>query len=252
MDKICRLNINASKKDIKHNIYLCIAILSILCCGCSLSGKVDDVNRYFIDGDVKALAISAAHGDVNQINRLIAQGIDVNARGLEDMTPLFWALINESKDGTAALLDNGANPNFIARNGASFVSLAAITEDDYFLKAALSHGGNPNIIDPKKNMTALERTIYRDKINNAKILIEAGANLTETESNNDIPIIEAALIDRYEFVVLFLEHMINNNQLTNETCHKLLKYINNSNLMTGTDAFIWKEKARGIVLKHSQ
>lgn len=186
---------------------------------------------------------------MSEINHLISQGVDVNARGQEDMTPLFWALINNSKNGVTALLDKGANPNFIAKNGASFVSLAAITEDQFYLKEALSHHGDPNISDPRSKKTALIQTIFYGKIRNAKTLLNNGANVNKTyEQDDDLPILTAAYVDKYDFVLLFLEYVDSNNPLTNETIEDLLFNINDSNLMAGTYVYACKEMAREKIL----
>lgn len=249
MKKIRRFSINASEISMNYCFYLCITILSILCCGCTSHGKVNNVDKYFIDRDVKALAIAAANGDINKINHLVAQGVDVNARGQEDMTPLFWALINNSKVGVTALLDKGANPNFIAKNGASFVSLSAITEDQYYLKEALSHHGDPNISDPIGKKTALIQTIYYGKIRNAKTLLKNGANVNKTyEQDDDPPILTAAYVDKYDFVLLFLEYVDSNNPLTDKTIKDLLFNIDDSNLIAGTYVYACKEMAREKIM----
>ncbi len=228
-----------------------VVMLSIVCCGCSWAkqdGGLMNVEEYFIDDNVISLANAAANGDTSTVQTLVKQGVDVNSIGVDDMTPLVWALINKNKAGVSVLLDNGANPNYIASNGASMVTLASIMDDDFFLKSALSHGGDPNIKNPKKNMTALIRTVYSDKINNARILIDAGAKLSDENADNESPILEAALIDRYEFVVLFLQSMKNEKESLDKIKNKLMLYINNSNLISGSDAYVWKEKARDILL----
>lgn len=226
-----------------------------LCSGCSWAvqnGESMDAGKYFTNDDVKSLAISAANGEVDNVKYLVKKGVNVNSIGREDMTPLIFALINGNKDGVSALLDSGANPNLIATNGASMVVLSAITEDDYYLKDALSHGGNPNILDPKGKRTALVQSIFYNKVKNAQLLLEGGADVNGVYAEgDDLPILIAASADKYDFVVLFLEYMnINNDKMmTDKTIKDLLFYINDSNLMSGTDAYAWKEKAKDILLK---
>ncbi len=228
-----------------------VVILSIVCCGCSWAkedGGLMNVEEYFIDDHVRSLANAAANGDTKTLQILVKQDVNVNSIGVDDMTPLVWALINRNKSGVVILLDNGANPNYITSNGASMVTLASMMDDDFFLKVALSHGGDPNIKDPKLNMTALIRAVYSDRINNAKLLIDAGAKLSSENAEDENPIINAAQIDRYQFVVLFLQSIRSEKESIDKIKKELMLYINASNLMSGTDAYRWKEKARDILL----
>jgi ankyrin repeat protein len=60
------------------------------------------------------LAVSAAKGDVKEIDRLIDQGVDPNAAGKHLDTPLSWAMGAGSKKGFRRLLDRGAKFDFTA------------------------------------------------------------------------------------------------------------------------------------------
>lgn len=97
-------------------------------------------------------------------------------------------------------------------------------------------------------MTALIRAVYSDRINNAKLLIDAGAKLSSENAEDENPIINAAQIDRYQFVVLFLQSIRSEKESIDKIKKELMLYINASNLMSGTDAYRWKEKARDILL----
>jgi ankyrin repeat protein len=49
--------------------------------------------------------------DVGEIDRLVAAGADVNAKGKENMTPLLWAFPDDKPERFKKLLELGADPN---------------------------------------------------------------------------------------------------------------------------------------------
>ncbi len=67
---------------------------------------------YFHDSKVAQLAVSAAKGDVKEIDRLIDQGVDPNSVGKHLDTPLSWAMGAGNKKGFRRLLDRGAKFDF--------------------------------------------------------------------------------------------------------------------------------------------
>ena len=112
-----------------------------------------DLETMFPDPAVRALAAAAAKGKLAEVDRLIADGVDVNAQGRSRGTPLFWAMAN--LEGFKRLLEHGADPNVIFVLGTSVVHTAAKFEDPSFLIAALSHGGDPNLVGGFRDQTPL-------------------------------------------------------------------------------------------------
>ncbi len=130
---------------------------------------------FFSDRKVAELAEAVVAGDVERIDALVAQGVDVNSKGKEGMTPLIYAVflmamrqdyedyagvpppvdecpITDIK-GFQRLLELGADPNVQRKDpdmekgrGTSAMSYSAyVRESPEFLKLALAHGGNPNL-----------------------------------------------------------------------------------------------------------
>jgi len=98
----------------------------------------------FPDPRMRALAKAAGQGRVKKVEHLVAEGVDVNSRGTQGVTPLFWAM--RDFDGFKKLLELGADPNVVYGDGNSVMHAAVNQKDLRILKAALQTGGNPNLV----------------------------------------------------------------------------------------------------------
>lgn len=193
--------------------------------------RIPELETTFADPKVRDLA-----GDpslyVNQAERveeLAAQGADVNARGENGVSPLLWRLMISNLSGFEKLLELGADPNIVLdrhnpltpsiaiRNGGSIMHWAAGHESNSgFLKSALSHGGNPNLVTGPSGETPLFKTISaikgdgldRDRADNRSMLLGAGADI-DARSHGEVrgasgggrtPVMVAADIGRYDIV----------------------------------------------------
>ncbi|WP_444890471.1 ankyrin repeat domain-containing protein [Microbulbifer sp. DLAB2-AA] len=169
----------------------------------------------FPDRQVRALAKAAGKGKVKQVDELLAKGVDVNARGKKNTTPLFWALRNSNLNGFIKLLDAGADPNILFAGG-SVMHWAAKHENADYLKAALQYGGDPNLVAGQFSETPLFETIGligNDRKENRQILLKSGANInarTIDESSylpigGQTPVMKAAGLGRFDIVYELLE-----------------------------------------------
>jgi ankyrin repeat protein len=104
------------------------------------------LDTLFSDPQVRALAKAAAAGNISKIDKLVEQGVDVNARGKNGGTPLFWALKHENIKGFSKRLILGADPNVLYNTTGSMIHRAMKVEDDRFIEMGLRHGGDPNQI----------------------------------------------------------------------------------------------------------
>ena len=165
----------------------------------------------FPDQQVRALAEAAGDGKIKKVEELVAQGVEINSRGTKNSTPLFWALRNLNIDGFEKLLALGADPNIIFADG-SVMHWAAKCEDTRFLREALSHGGNPNLVAGKTSETPLFETIGVGGSDNREamlILLDAGANINAVTGGEKIfgmsmggktPMMVAANVVRFDIV----------------------------------------------------
>jgi ankyrin repeat protein len=163
----------------------------------------------FADTRVAELASAAENGDVDVIDSLVKDGVDVNAKGRYNVTPLLRSLIARNKRGFDALLRHGADPNVLNIRGFAVTNEAALDEDPYWLQEALKHGGNPNLVNEGnpyfKGQTPLYYAISRSRVANAKLLIAAKADVNHQDATESCPLLRAAERGEYEIVYALLE-----------------------------------------------
>lgn len=107
----------------------------------------------FPDREVRALANAAGRGRIQQIEQLVAQGVDVNARGTSGATPLYWPIRRGNVDGFRKLLELGADPNVIFDGGTSIMLFAATEMNLEFLRLALEYEADPNLVSGLRTRT---------------------------------------------------------------------------------------------------
>lgn len=147
---------------------------------------------YFDDPKVIALCHAIEANNIGEIDRLIAAGANVNAKGKDNMTPLLWAFPDKKLACFTRLLELGANPNVAIKSslnthgglaaGDSITHIACKTEFPGYFEAVFSHGGNPNLIKNGviKGDTPLFSVITgsgSNKMVKVKLLINKGADL---------------------------------------------------------------------------
>src|SRR5262249_43090774 len=144
--------------------------------------------EYFDDPQVIALCHAIEANDLAEIDRLIAAGANVNAKGKGNMTPLLWAFPDDKMDRFKRLLEHGANPNVVTESdfnthgglssGDSVTHMACRTEFAGYFEAVFAHGGDPNL--DKRGDTPLFSVINgvrADKKTMVQSLITKGADL---------------------------------------------------------------------------
>jgi ankyrin repeat protein len=160
----------------------------------------------FPDSRARALAKAAGNGKLAEVDRLVAEGVDVNSRGTQNATPLFWSMRNLS--GFERLLELGADPNILFGDGSTVMHWAARADDPAFIEAALQHGGDPNLVARSSKETPLASAIgmVKSEANDEVIdaLLDAGANIDALNDNGDTPAMTAAGFARFDLVYKLL------------------------------------------------
>lgn len=115
--------------------------------------------NFFDDPKVIKLCDAIFDGDVEEMERLIQDGADVNAKGDCRMNPLYWAFhLNTDPRPFGCLMKHGADPNIIVdmstRNeiqavypGYSVTHLSARGVYNRHFKTVFENGGDPNLMN---------------------------------------------------------------------------------------------------------
>lgn len=161
-------------------------------------------HQAFPDDRMAQIAEVVARGDAAQIKRL-AQGVDLNARGDKGVTLLQWAILSESKQGFVELLDLGADAAAPGIDGKTAMHLAATVNDLSFLRVLLERGVSPNLTNPETGRTPLAETAYGEHLEQARLLLHAGANPNAADLMGNTPLHVAAKTGKGRLVLALLD-----------------------------------------------
>jgi uncharacterized protein len=201
----------------KVAILLAVAMLSLgALSGCTartphqkLKWKAED---FFTDKSVVALCKAIEKKDLAEIDRLVNSGVNINAKGRENMTPLLWAL-PMGEEVFKKMLELGADPNvkltkdYLLLSNKSVVFAAVELTDgllhrqyfydvpmDNYLQLVLEHGGNPNAedLDKKTPLFWIQNRSLKVEEKMVRLLVAAGADINHRDCQGKTPLIDAA------------------------------------------------------------
>jgi ankyrin repeat protein len=185
---------------------LVLGLVTIAGAACAGQGANVDPHKIFNSPGVAELAQAAADGDANRVRQLVAQGVNPDAHGDKDVTPLAWAMLNKSTKGFAALLDAGANPEEPAVNGDPVILMAAMANDPAYLEILLAHHVDPSKRRGRSGRTPLIAAILNGNTGAPfKMLLAAGADPNRTDRMDDSALHIAATSGRYAQVLVLLD-----------------------------------------------
>lgn len=198
---------------------------------------------YFEDPQVIALCHAIETGDLQEIDRLVAAGANVNAIGKGNMTPLLWAYPDNKPERFKRILEHGANPNVIFKSdfntgqstsfpGSSVTHLASETWFPKYFEYVFQHGGDPNLEKTStlgRGDTPLHVLIKGPSSHkNAKVnkLIELKANLDHESASEITPVRLAVGRGQYDTALQLLnagaDYSIYKKNHNSRLVHKVL------------------------------
>ncbi|MGL6193447.1 MAG: ankyrin repeat domain-containing protein [Thermoguttaceae bacterium] len=213
---------------LKRFSFITLFLIVTMCTGCNgaftsswyskFNWKAED---YFDDPKVIALCKAIETKDLKEIDRLVAEGANVNAKGKGNMTPLLWAFPENKPEVFKRILEHGADPNvevasdFNTKNqgirpGDSVLHLAAGTAFPDYFKYVMQHDGNPNLIRGNKYKDSPLITVISgnspDKKECIKMLIDAGADLDYENALKSTALMQAvSWIGQYDLAIQLLD-----------------------------------------------
>ncbi|MDB4778286.1 hypothetical protein OAG68_02400 [bacterium] len=154
-----------------------------------------DASNFFDDPKVVQLCVAIFRGDVEEMETLIEDGVDVNAKGDGGMNPLYWAFhLNTNPRPFGCLLKHGADPNVIVDMsgrdeiqavypGYSVTNLSARGLYNRHFKTVFENGGDPNLMNECVFKDWQAQAFFEvwacspDYEERLKLLVEKGADL---------------------------------------------------------------------------
>jgi hypothetical protein len=136
---------------------------------------------------IGALFDAAARGQKSDVESLLAQGVDVNARDEQSRTPLFIAIINGHGDVAEVLLAHGADVNVNDKYGDMPLINAVVHHNRDMTEILLAHGADANVKDKYGDMPLINavRSDYRDV---AEVLLAHGADVNAADTSGWTPL----------------------------------------------------------------
>lgn len=183
-------------------------IIAALLSSCKTEGKNMKAELFF-NPELVNLLLAIQHNDKQTAQQLLAQGVDLNVRGDEGITPLLWLIMQKKIAPVELALQLGADANFpamvaINRDGpkpAQPLAILAGDGDDKIFSLLLEYGADPNSRDHSTNTPALFGCIDHSNWYQFNLLLENGADINATDGSNSNSALYASDIGKYDFVL---------------------------------------------------
>lgn len=140
------------------------------------------------------LHLAAHEGDVDEINRLIAEGADVDVRDRSQRTPAHVAAFASHDDALTALANGGADMNALENRVYDVLTIAAVADDPEMVSLAIKLGNAPDMITSVYDGTALIAAAHLGHHDVVARLVAGGAPLDHINNLAWTALIEAVVL----------------------------------------------------------
>ena len=151
-----------------------------------------------------ALIWAAYFGRTDTVRTLLEKGADVNAKGKDGMTALMNAASADYQDIVHSLLEKGANVNAKDNDGWTPLFWAAFSGHTDIVRALLEKGANVNAIDDS-GKTALMSAAVRGHTDTVRTLLEKGADVNAKSKVGRTALMSASDLGQLDTVRVLLE-----------------------------------------------
>jgi uncharacterized protein len=196
-------------------------------CGCAKSPHERlgwKAEKFFTDRGVLSLCRAIEAKDLKEIERVVKSGVDVNAKGRGNMTPLLWAF-PMGEEVFKKMLELGADPNVqlteqimlagLEKDHSVMSACVGLTDGliygqffydvpmDNYLKLVLKHGGNPNLEDIDGNTVFVYAMICKRRAEKVKPLVDAGGDINHRNRKGKTALMQTGPF--YDYMLALLE-----------------------------------------------
>ncbi len=153
---------------------------------------------------IATLATAVDRADVAAMRREM-QSVHPDTPGSDGTTLLIKAIADDNLTAVKTLLEGGADPNRAGKGGETPVGAAAFADDPRLLEIVLAHGGDPDSTNPDTGESALTRAIVGLNPDQARKLLDAGADPGHADRNGATPLHTAASVNAGGVILMLLE-----------------------------------------------
>ncbi len=220
-----------------------------------INGHVYYVEEFFTDKKAIELTSAAVEGDIPKVEKLVAEGVNIDSRGKDGITPLYLALIAKNYEGFEKLLQLGAEPNIDLPKGPDILYVCLAYPDSRFLKAALKYGADPNKEYSSSYYLLTYAALIDFPIDNIKMLLDGGANPDIALDIIQNPFLTAIQTRHYRTAQLLLEYgskALENDTIRKEAIdaiEKSAQFEGSKELAERTELVKYLEEVKGLKLK---
>ena len=142
----------------------------------------------------KGLHLAAHEGQVVEINRLIAEGADLNARDRVGRTSAHVAAFASHDDALTALAEGGADMNALENRVYDVLTIAAVADDPELVSLAMALGNKADLITSVYDGTALIAAAHLGHHDVVARLVAGGAPLDHVNNLGWTALMEAVVL----------------------------------------------------------
>ena len=152
---------------------------------------------------------AAKAGDLEQLQKMVVQGADVNEKAVQNETALMIAALAGKGEIVNYLLQRGADIN--ARNTSGMTSLhaAAYAGHSDIVRLLVAKGADVNDASNRFGVTALHVAAEENHIETVKTLLDLGADVSVIEVNGYSPVSRSGFREHLEVLTLLLANGAN-------------------------------------------
>jgi ankyrin repeat protein len=175
-----------TQKQLSRMSILIVFLVGLLITGCQPSEGVSMSRSYtaseFFNGPQLEMAEAIERNDMAALRQGAEQGIDLHARGDQQITLMWFALLQENIDAVRTLVELGVHPNESpVEGGGTPLGQALRHKDTHYLEAMLDGGLSPNDDTDndgnEKDYPLIFSTITSGTLEHVKLLVERGADI---------------------------------------------------------------------------